>query len=119
MYVEIKFLSVYIIFFKCWGHEARICLISGRCPVAVITNVDFPDRQRIDKLRSTLKVKGISKIFEVANICSDNTTIEIVYQHSLLSLLDRCMTDGDQAAVFKHHQHKEQMATRAAGKKYF
>lgn len=75
--------------------------------MAVITNVDC-NRECVDKLRSTLQVTGISEVFEVANITQDKTILESSYQHNLLSLLERCMTDADAAVVFKHHQQDEE-----------
>lgn len=115
-----------------------MCLISGRYPMAVITKVDVVNRHSVDTLRSTLERTGISEIFEVANVSVRNEDLEICYQHSLLSLLNRCTMDGDEAAVFKlrqriARQNREEQRTRekqeqsnyrqvvktAAGKKYF
>ena len=64
-------------------------------------------------------MSGIIEIFEVANITEDKKDLEDPYQHNLLSLLDRCMTDGDANAEFNHHRQKEEAAKKAAGKKYF
>ena len=84
-----------------------MCLISGQYPVAVITHVDVVTTQRVEILISTLKVTGISEIFKVANITTTKEELDLSHRHSLISLLDRCMTDSDENAKFKHHQQED------------
>eukprot|EP00057_Strongylocentrotus_purpuratus_P008702 XP_011663176.1 PREDICTED: putative golgin subfamily A member 6-like protein 3 [Strongylocentrotus purpuratus] len=80
----------------------------GRYPVAIITHVDVAEKNHVEDLKIVLRVSGVSDIFEVANLTTEKKLLEEPYQHSLLSLLDRCMTDGDETFIFKHHQRQEQ-----------
>lgn len=80
----------------------------GRYPVAIITHVDTADKNHVEDLKTVLRVSGVSKIFEVANLTTENFVLEEPYQHSLLSLLEQCMAEGDSTLISKHYQRKEQ-----------
>eukprot|EP00057_Strongylocentrotus_purpuratus_P008700 XP_011663174.1 PREDICTED: stress response protein NST1-like [Strongylocentrotus purpuratus] len=80
----------------------------GRYPVAIITHVDVAEKNHLENLKTVLRVSGVSDIFEVANLTHMKPFVEVSYQHRLLSFLERCMTDGDETLIFKHHQRKEQ-----------
>ncbi|XP_030833258.1 uncharacterized protein LOC100890572 [Strongylocentrotus purpuratus] len=79
----------------------------GCYPVAVITHVDVAERNDIDILLAVLRVSGIGDIYEVANITNDKTKLDAQYQLNLLNLIERCITIGNDTAVFKHYQRVE------------
>ncbi|XP_030832862.1 putative uncharacterized protein DDB_G0271982 [Strongylocentrotus purpuratus] len=93
------------------GHAPPSVL--GRYPVAIITHVDVAEKNHVENLKTVLQVSGVSDIFEVANLTAEKIALEEPYQHSLLSLLERCMTDGDETLIFKHYQRKEQQRKKA------
>ncbi|XP_030832798.1 uncharacterized protein LOC105443623 [Strongylocentrotus purpuratus] len=80
----------------------------GRYPVAIITHVDTAEKNHVEDLKTVLRVSGVSSIFEVANLTTENFVLEEPYQHSLLSLLEQCMAEGDSTLISKHYQRKEQ-----------
>lgn len=89
----------------------------GRYPVAIITHVDVAEKNHVEDLKTVLRVSGVSDIFEVANLTTEKKLLEEPYQHSLLSLLERCMTDGDETLIFKHYQRKEQQRKKEIEKR--
>nr|XP_054760669.1 capping protein inhibiting regulator of actin dynamics-like [Lytechinus pictus] len=89
----------------------------GRYPVAVITHVDVTEKDNVQTLKTVLRVCGISDIFEVANLTDEKAKLEEEYQLSLLSFIERCMTDGDETLVFKYYQQKEERRRQEIKKK--
>ncbi|XP_063959252.1 uncharacterized protein LOC129266936 [Lytechinus pictus] len=79
----------------------------GCYPIAVVTHVDVAERKNVEILAAVLRVSGFGDIYEVANITDEHTKLDEQYQLNLLSLLERCMTIGDNTAVFKHYQRVE------------
>ncbi|XP_072167470.1 uncharacterized protein [Diadema setosum] len=80
----------------------------GRYPIAVITHVDKVEKSEVEKLKTVLKISGVSDVFEVANVTEEKPKLEEVYQLNLLMLLERCMTDADETLIFKHYQKREE-----------
>ncbi|XP_071499298.1 uncharacterized protein [Diadema antillarum] len=80
----------------------------GRYPVAVVTHVDVCEKSHVEKLKTVLRISGVSDVFEVANVTHDKPELEAEYQLNLLSLLERCMTDADETLIFKHYQKKDE-----------
>ncbi|XP_063959213.1 uncharacterized protein LOC129266584 [Lytechinus pictus] len=92
-------------------------IYQGRYPVAVITHVDVTGKDNVETLKTVLRVCGISDIFEVANLTDEKAQLEEEYQLSLLSFIERCMTDGDETLVFKYYQQKEEKRRQEIKKK--
>ncbi|XP_041471324.1 uncharacterized protein LOC121420740 [Lytechinus variegatus] len=92
-------------------------IYQGRYPVAVITHVDVTGKDNVETLKTVLRVCGISDIFEVANLTDEKAKLEEEYQLSLLSFIERCMTDGDETLVFKYYQQKEERRRQEIKKK--
>ncbi|XP_041470481.1 uncharacterized protein LOC121420024 [Lytechinus variegatus] len=92
-------------------------IYQGRYPVAVITHVDVTGKDKVETLKTVLRVCGISDIFEVANLTDEKQELEEEYQLTLLSFIERCMTDGDETLVFKYYQQKEERRRQEIKKK--
>lgn len=89
----------------------------GRYPVAVITHVDVAEKDHVETLESVLRVCGVSDIFRVANLTDGKAKLEDLYQLSLLNLIERCMTDGDDTLIFKYYQKMEEKRREEIQKK--
>ena len=76
--------------------------------MAVITHVDVAEKDHVETLESVLRVCGVSDIFRVANLTDGKAKLEDLYQLSLLNLIERCMTDGDDTLIFKYYQKMEE-----------